>query len=105
MFGKVTSSRARRPNVSIVRTAGQAKLWIVSFSVHNYDATGVDLREVYETKAPGEKERGPFTRLCVLKESRGVESHNVDCHDMSRLSQRECEEVGWTHFHRTAVPS
>lgn len=32
ILGKVTSSRARRPNVSIVRTAGQAKLCNVSFS-------------------------------------------------------------------------
>ena len=32
MLGKVTSSRARRPNVSIVGTAGQAKLCDISHS-------------------------------------------------------------------------
>ena len=32
IFGKVTSNRARRPNVSIVGTAGQAKLCGVSDS-------------------------------------------------------------------------
>lgn len=31
ILGKVTSSRARRPNVSIVGTAGQAKLSHVSY--------------------------------------------------------------------------
>ena len=93
MFGKVTSSRARRPNVSIVRTAGQAKLPTVSFCTENYVDTGVDLREIYETKTPRKKKRGPFSRLCVCEESSRVESHNVDCHDMSKFSRRECEEV------------
>lgn len=34
IFGKVTSSKARRPNVSIVGTAGQAKLFDVSHSAN-----------------------------------------------------------------------
>ena len=93
MLGKVTSSRARRPKVSIVRTAGQAKLWIVSVCTDKYKDSGVDLREVYETKAPREKERGPFSRFCVCEEGSRVECHGVDCHNMSRFSRREREEV------------
>ena len=52
MLGKVTSSRARRPNVSIVRTAGQANLRCVSFAAGVYDGSGGYLREVHQSEAP-----------------------------------------------------
>ena len=100
MLGNVTSSRARRPNVSIVRTAGQANLWHVSLSVTTWVRIKGYLREVCQAEAPGEKESRSFRRTCVREEGSRVEGHDIDCHRISRGPQGRRQ--GDTHF-RTAV--
>lgn len=55
MLGKVTSSRARRPKVSMVGTAGQAKLCDVSHYANKWVLPSEFLHKIYQSEPPRKK--------------------------------------------------